>query len=76
MVPSYPSVVASSEVSFVTVTVKFSESVSIPSDTVAVTKYILFASASEGFSKSGAVIKVTTPEVDTWKNDASVPLIE
>ena len=55
----------SSEVSLVTVTVKLSESDADPSETEAVNKYILFESASDGFSKSGAVTNVTTPDEET-----------
>ena len=65
----------SSDVSFVTVTVKSFESDKEPSLTEAVRLYILSESASEGISKSGAVEKVTTPEVLIANNEESVPEI-
>ena len=49
-VPSIPSVVTSSEVSFVTVTVKSLVAVREPSDTLPVNSYTLFVSESDGFS--------------------------
>ena len=49
-VPSMPSVVTSSDVSFVTVTVKSFVAERDPSETLAVIAYILFVSASVGFS--------------------------
>ena len=73
IVPLKPSVVESSEVSFVTVIIKSAESERDPSDTFAVISYTLSEFESEGFSKSGALLKVTTPSIVMPKRLLSVP---
>ena len=44
-----------------------------PSETETVSSYVLSESSSAGFSKSGAVLKDTSPDESMEKLDASVP---
>ena len=71
--PSKLFVVTSSDASFVTVTVKFALADAVPSVTVTVKRYALSAFASEGISKSGAVINVTIPAEEILNNAPSSP---